>query len=67
VAIHFGKSKIGHAPVFLANLLKGKEPVLAAIRSAKSSNSKIKSIGWNPIYPNYKLGLEKTFQEMKGK
>ncbi|PJZ69748.1 epimerase [Leptospira perolatii] len=62
---YIGKKKVGHAPVFLANLLKGKDPVRAATRSARSSNAKIKKTGWKPDYPNYKLGLKQVFQELR--
>lgn len=61
---YLGKRKIGHAPIFLANLLKGKDPVRAATRSARSSNSKLKGLGWKPEYPDYRSGLKHTFQSM---
>ncbi|EQA35641.1 3-beta hydroxysteroid dehydrogenase/isomerase family protein [Leptospira inadai serovar Lyme str. 10] len=59
---YLGKKKIGHAPVFVANLLKGKDPVRAATRSARNSNLKLKSLGWKPAYTDYKSGLKETFQ-----
>jgi len=64
VAGHMGKKKIGHAPVFIAYLIGGKGPVKAAIRSAKSSNKKLKSLGWKPEFPDYKSGLESIFSEI---
>ncbi|MFQ5652724.1 MAG: NAD-dependent epimerase/dehydratase family protein [bacterium] len=63
-ARHLGKKKVGHVPVFLANWVKGRDPIRAATRSARSSNQKIKALGWNPRYPDFKTGLARVFQEM---
>ncbi|MFQ5637644.1 MAG: NAD-dependent epimerase/dehydratase family protein [bacterium] len=63
-ARRLGKTKVGHAPVFLANWVKGKDPVRAATRSARSSNKKMKALGWTPRYPDFKTGLAQVFQEM---
>jgi len=59
-----GKKKVGHVPVFVANLVKGKDPVRAATRSARSSNKKLKTLGWRPRYPDFKTGLAQVIQEM---
>lgn len=59
---HLGKKRIGHVPVFLANLIKGRDPIKAGTRSARSSNRKIKSLGWSPRYPDFRSGLEATFR-----
>lgn len=59
-----GKKKVGHVPIFVANWIKGKDPIRAATRSAKSSNKKIKGLGWQPQYPDFKAGLAQVFQEM---
>lgn len=66
VAKHMGKKKIGHAPLFLARMLKGRDPILAAVRSAKSSNKKLKALGWEPQYADYRSGLAQIFQEIAG-
>jgi nucleoside-diphosphate-sugar epimerase len=39
-------------PVFLAKLVRGSGPVAAAVRSARSDNTRLKAIGWRPRYPN---------------
>ena len=59
-----GKKKIGHVPIWLANIIKGKDPILAGIRSAKSSNKKLRSLGWNPQYVDYRSGLNSVFSEL---
>jgi nucleoside-diphosphate-sugar epimerase len=65
--LHLGKKKIGSAPVWLANLLKGREPVLAAIRSARSSNRKLRALGWAPRSPEYRTGLAATFEKLQAR
>ncbi|MBL8192490.1 MAG: hypothetical protein JNM06_01610, partial [Blastocatellia bacterium] len=42
---------------FIASLVKGSEPIAAAVRSAKSSNKKLKLLGWQPKYPSCELGI----------
>ena len=39
-------------PVLLAKLVRGSGPVAAAVRSARSDNSRLKALGWAPRYPN---------------
>lgn len=46
-----------HIPTFIASLVKGSEPIAAAVRSAKSSNKKLKLLGWQPKYPSCELGI----------
>jgi len=60
-----GKQSVGHAPLFLARLLRGKGAVAAAVRSARSSNARLKAeLGWTPLYPNYRLGLAATMDAL---
>ena len=57
-----GRRGVGHAPLFLARLLRGKGAVAAAVRSARSSNARVKAeLGWTPRYPDYRSGLAATF------
>jgi nucleoside-diphosphate-sugar epimerase len=45
-------------PVALARLVAGRNAVAAAVRSARSSNAKIKSeLGWQPRFPNARVGV----------
>jgi nucleoside-diphosphate-sugar epimerase len=60
-----GRHRVGHAPVFLARLLRGKGAVAAALRSARSSNARLKTeLGWTPRYPNYRAGLAATIEAL---
>ncbi len=61
-----GKRGVGHAPLFLARLLRGKGAVAAAVRSAKSSNARLKQeLGWTPRSPTYREGLAATFAALQ--
>ncbi len=61
VARLMGKRGVGHAPLFLARLLRGKGAVAAAVRSARSSNARLKAeLGWVSRYPDYRAGLAAT-------
>ena len=51
VASAMARKPYGHAPVWLAKLLRGAGPVDAVVRSARSSNAKLKELGWSPKYP----------------
>ncbi len=51
VAAAMGRKRFGHAPVWLAKLLRGSGPITAAVRSARSSNAKLKGLGWTPRHP----------------
>jgi len=53
----------GRAPRFLANLAFGKDTITSVIRSARTSNAKLKTLGWKPAYPDYKTGLARTFAQ----
>src|SRR5690606_22384282 len=47
----------GRAPIFLASLLFGKDTIRSVVRSARTANGKLKSLGWTPAYPDYRAGL----------
>jgi hypothetical protein len=45
-------------PVWLASLAGGRNPVRAVVRSARSSNRRLKEeLGWSPVYPNARAGV----------
>jgi nucleoside-diphosphate-sugar epimerase len=45
-------------PVWLARMAAGADPVRAAVRSARTSNTKLKrELGWAPRYPNVQAGV----------
>jgi nucleoside-diphosphate-sugar epimerase len=45
-------------PLWLANLAAGRDAVTAAVRSARSSNARIKDeLGWRPAYPTATEGV----------
>ena len=55
-----------HIPKFIASLVRGSEPIAAAVRSAKSSNNKLKQeLGWQPNYPNSELGIKHCIGKLK--
>ncbi len=59
-----GMGELRHIPVLLAQLIRGREPIAAGVRSARSSNARLKTLGWSPRYPNYRTGLESTLDEL---
>lgn len=47
-----------HVPKFIAGLVRGRGPIAAATRSAKSSNKKLKSqLNWQPKFPAAAAGI----------
>jgi nucleoside-diphosphate-sugar epimerase len=59
-----GRKPYGHAPKFLAKMLKGSSAVISAVRSAKSSNLKLKSLGWAPRHPKSSEALAGVVAEI---
>jgi len=51
----------GNVPRWLANIALGKDTVTSVMRSAKTSNAKLKNLGWQADYPNFRSGLAQTF------
>lgn len=47
----------GWVPRALASMALGKDTISSVMRSARTSNAKLKGLGWNPQYPDYKSGL----------
>ncbi|KAF0250175.1 MAG: NAD-dependent epimerase/dehydratase [bacterium] len=63
-ALNLGKP--WHIPKFIASLVRGSEPIAAAVRSAKSNNSKLKQqLGWQPKYPNSEVGIKHCVSKLK--
>jgi nucleoside-diphosphate-sugar epimerase len=57
-AAALGKGSPRRVPERLARLAGGADPVSAVIRSARSSNGKLKrELGWRPRYPSYAEGV----------
>jgi nucleoside-diphosphate-sugar epimerase len=53
-----GVGKPRRVPVAVANRMAGSDPVKAVVRSAKTSNERIKrELGWAPRYPNARIGV----------
>jgi nucleoside-diphosphate-sugar epimerase len=48
-----------HIPVWLARIVAGRNAVAAVVRSARSSNERIKrELGWQPRFPTARPGIE---------
>ncbi|PCJ57239.1 MAG: epimerase [Candidatus Hydrogenedentota bacterium] len=58
-----GAKKPGNVPRWIANTAIGKDTVTSVVRSAKTSNTKLKSLGWEPRFPDFETGLAHTFEE----
>ena len=60
-----GVGKPRHVPEWLARLAAGADPVRAVVRSAKSSNARIKSeLGWSPRFPSAAAGVPDAVAKM---
>lgn len=59
------RKPFGHAPTWLAKMIKGGGPITAATRSAKSTNSRLKELGWAPKYPSSADGIPITVTQLK--
>jgi nucleoside-diphosphate-sugar epimerase len=54
-------------PAWLAQLVAGKGPIQAVVRSAKSANARIKNeLGWTPRYPTARDGVPATIAKLDG-
>ncbi len=54
----------GHAPIWMAKLVKGGNAITAAVRSAKSTNQKLKSLGWTMRFPSSAEGVPQVIAEL---
>ena len=60
-----GRRPWGHVPVWLAKWIAGADPIVSAVRSARSSNARLKELGWAPSYPESTEGLAATARELR--
>jgi nucleoside-diphosphate-sugar epimerase len=52
-------------PVWLARLAADPDPVRAVVRSARSSNARIKAeLGWSPRFPTSELGVPEAVRHL---
>lgn len=61
-----GRKPFGHMPVFAAKIAKGAGPVTAAVRGARSTNAKLRGLGWEPQYPNSADAMPGVIAEITG-
>jgi len=62
------KKRPGHIPAFIIKWVLGTDFYEIIRMNCKVSNAKAKRIlGWYPVYPSYKKGLEELIKEMKEK
>ncbi len=66
VASALGRKPFGHVPVWLAKMLRGSGPVTSMVRSARSSNARLKALGWQPRYPSATAALTEVVQQITG-
>lgn len=65
VAQALGRKPYGHVPVWLARLIKGTGAITAAVRSGRSSNAKLKQLGWAPNYPRSSSAIADVVAELR--
>lgn len=54
-------------PAWLARIAAGRDPVAAVLRSARSSNARIKrELGWEPRFPSARQGVPEAVAAMRG-
>jgi len=61
-----GRKPFGNVPTWIAKLIAGKNAVIAATRSAKSSNAKLKQLGWIPAHPRSADAMAAVVNEIRG-
>jgi nucleoside-diphosphate-sugar epimerase len=60
-----GRGRPRRVPAGLARLVAGRDAVTAVVRSARTSNAKLKrELGWTPRYPNARAGVTATVREL---
>jgi nucleoside-diphosphate-sugar epimerase len=56
--VELGRPAPWHIPVFAARVIAGRGPVDAAVRSARSSNGRLRErLGWSPRFPSFETGV----------
>lgn len=62
-----GLGRPRRVPVWLARLAGGRDPVLSVVRSARSSNARIKrELGWAPRHPTARQGVPAAIAALGG-
>jgi nucleoside-diphosphate-sugar epimerase len=62
-----GVGKPRRVPAWLAERIAGKDPVVAVVRSARSSNDRIKrELGWRPRYASAREGVPDAVAKLSG-
>ncbi|MBI3725485.1 NAD(P)-dependent oxidoreductase [bacterium] len=51
-------------PVLLAKVFRGSGPIDAAVRSARSDNSRLKALGWSPRHPSSREAIPGVVAEL---
>ncbi len=64
VARALGRKPYGHVPVWMAKIIKGSGPVASAVRSARSTNNRLKALGWTPRHPSCAEALPDVLREL---
>jgi nucleoside-diphosphate-sugar epimerase len=63
-----GVGRPRRVPVRLARLLNGADPTAATVRSARTSNRRIKAeLGWTPRYPSASVGIPAAIAALTGR
>jgi nucleoside-diphosphate-sugar epimerase len=63
-----GVGKPRRVPTRLAQWVTGKDPITAVVRSARSSNERIKrELGWQPRFPTARDGIEDAVAQLAGR
>lgn len=66
VAKAMGRKPFGHVPGWVAKVAKGAGAIESAMRSARSSNAKLKELGWKPRYPSSLEAIATVVDELRG-
>jgi nucleoside-diphosphate-sugar epimerase len=61
-----GRKPFGHVPAWVAKVAKGSSAIESAVRSARSSNAKLKGIGWEPAHPDSLAAVHEVIAEIRG-
>jgi len=66
VAQALDRKPYGHVPAWMAKIIKGSGPIVSAVRSARSTNDRLKALGWEPRYPRSADALPEVIREIRG-
>lgn len=60
-----GRKPFGHVPAWVARVAKGSSAIESAVRSAKSSNAKLKTLGWSPRHSDSLEAVAEVIAEVQ--